>query len=284
MSRKLIEVQVSKNGTVSLGNAKSVPNLVPADRKKKPKKSTGKSHVAKIGGQRFSIANMGPGGGYTSGSVNSTELILEKTERFIEVKAATAAAGPPVVAAGDFLAIHTPWHPGSGSLPWLRNMSNAFTSYEILALEFTYVPAVPTNVAGAVALGFYEDLVDLVPTDMPQMLVNEQAIYAPVYAGTDGGTYLQRFGNPGGNVISFNIPKRCIADERGTPRRFKIATDAVLATLSDGTNSEKVSAQTYTPGRFVVASQGAPSAQICGQVFVRYRVKLTGAISISNQR
>jgi hypothetical protein len=248
---------------------------LPKNGAQKKQKKKQKGHVSTIGGQRFSVANLGPAGGYTYGVNGSTELTLEKTEDFIVVSTSATASA--------FNAISSCWHPGSADLAWLRNMSNSFTSYELLALEFTYVPAVPTTTAGAVSLGFYEDIIDSIPTTMGQMLVNEQAMYAPVYAGSDGGTFLQRFGNPGGNVLSFNIPKRCTHDERGTPRRFRIAKSTTFDALIAGTNSEKISAQSYSPGRFVVATEGAAASITVGHIFVRYRVKLTGAISLTNQ-
>lgn len=241
--------------------------------------------VRSVGGQRFSITNLGPSNGYTVGKSGSTELILEKTERFVSVKAAKAAAGPPVVLTGAFKAEEFNFHPGSSNLAWLQNMSNSFSSYSVLALEFTYVPSVPTTTTGAMSIAFYEDPLDATPADMGQILTSEQALFCPVYAGTDGGTYLQRFGSPPGNVVSFNVPKRCIMDERNTPRNFKVAKGSTVTSMkASGTLSDLSSVQLYSPGKLVVATEGCPDDLTVGAVFVRYRIKLMGAVSISNQQ
>lgn len=226
-----------------------------------------------IGGQRFSIANLGPSTGYSLSRPGSADLILEKTETF----SAVASTGT------TFQAKFSAFHPGSPDLGWLQNMSNSFSSYSVLALEFTYVPAVPTTTAGAVAIAFQEDPLDNTPTTMGQMLTSEQAMYCPVYAGADGGTYLQKFGAPPGNIVSFTIPPRCIKDENGAHKVYKMCKGSTLVGIYAGLNNAEVStAQMYSPGKLIVATEGVAAGTV-GQVFVRYRIKLMGPINISNQ-
>lgn len=229
-----------------------------------------------IGGQTFSKANLGVGRGNLSSGPLGTQMIVEKTEAWFTVKSSQTS--------GLFRSQEAYFHAMASALNWLPNMANAFTSYEVLRLEFTYVPAVPTTTGGAVSLAFLEDARDDTPSSMAQMLATEQSLYAPVYAGGEGGTFLQRFGSPSGNVISFEIPRHAICGADGTPKRFKVTRPANLDLALSGGIAGIYSVANYTPGKLVVSTEGITATDATmGQLFVRYKIRLSGSIAISNQ-
>lgn len=234
-----------------------------------------KAPNVEIGGQAFTLSNLGGGNASMSSGPGGTQMIVEKTEPILTVTAAGTA--------GQFRAQQEFLYPMNGNLLWLQNMANAFTSYEVLAFEVTYVPAVPTTATGAVSLAFYEDVLDDDPTSMGQMLISEQSLYAPVYAGGEGGRYLQRFGSPTGNVVSFMVPKHAYSDSNGNPKRFKVAKPVTVTTILGSDEVGKASLSDYLVGSLVVATEGCAAGQTIGQIFVRYKLRLSGTVSISNQ-
>lgn len=228
-----------------------------------------------VGGQRFAtVRNTGM---KIRTHQDSSTLEMERTEAFGTV----TASGAP---AGAFNCIGRFFYPMSPFLSWLRNFANSYSSYEILRLEFTYVPSVPTTTRGAVAMAFFTDLRDLLPTNMAQMLASEQSLYCPAYAGSDGGTFLQRFGAPTNNVVSFELPDHAIKYADGTPKMFKITNEAGFNAMQGTSNVGDATIGLYCPGELIIATEGAETTgQVFGQVFVRYHVRLKGPIQVSNQ-
>jgi len=225
--------------------------------------------ISKVGGQRFAKLTFAVTNSIVK-APDPTSLFLERTELFANVISSGTA--------GAFSALKFDFYPMVGSLQWLRNFANSYSQYEILRLEFTYVPQVPTTTAGSIAMAFYTDHLDSPPTSMAAILTTEQSLFAPCYAGGDGGSYLQRYGNPGGNVISFEVPKHAIAYADGTPKMFKIINEASYAAQSIATH------QLYSPGELVIASQGAVGTNFqFGNVFVRYSIRLRGPMGITMQ-
>lgn len=230
-----------------------------------------------VGGQAYSKVTYGTGRGSMASGSQGTSMVFEKTEAFIPVVTSNVS--------GQYSADDAPFHAMASGLSWLSNMANAFTTYEFLKVEFTYVPAVPTTTAGAFSFAFLEDLRDDVPTTMTQLLATEQSLYAPVYAGGEGGTYLQQFGAPSGNVISFQLPKHVLAGADGTPKRFRVTKDATLISTIAASDAGAYAGEAYSPGRLVYGTSGVlATVATVGQIFVRYRVRLSGAISIANQQ
>lgn len=268
--------KVVNSGATPATLSKVVRNII----SKIPRKSVGNGirpvGTVSVGGQAFTTSYLGTGKGNMSTTSAGTSMVVEKTEPIMTVISASTV--------NTFVTQAEWFYPMNINFNWLRNLANAFTSYEILQLEFTYVPAVPTTTAGAISLVFQGDLLDLNPANMGQMLCSEQSLYAPVYAGGEGGRYLQSFGSPSGNVIAFQLPKHLYADASGVPKRFKIATNTTFA-ASYATDVGKQALLNYTPGTLIVASEGITTAsQTLGQVFVRYKLRLSGSIQISQQR
>jgi hypothetical protein len=208
-------------------------------------------------------------------SQDASTLEMERTEAFGTVTASATAGGFQCV--GRF------FYPMSTFLSWLRNFANSYSSYELLRCEFTYVPSVPTTTRGAVALAFFTDLRDILPSNMAQMLASEQSLYCPAYAGSDGGTFLQRFGAPTNNVVSFELPDHAIKYADGTPKMFKITNESGFNAMQGTSNVGDATVGLYCPGELLIATEGADANQVLGQIFVRYHIRLKGPIQVSNQ-
>jgi len=237
-------------------------------RRRQPNRKKNDS-ISKVGGQRFAKLTFDTTNGMIK-APDPTSLFLERTELFANVISSSTA--------GAFSSLKFDFYPMVGGLQWLRNFANSYSQYEILRMEFTYVPQVPTTTAGSIAMAFYTDHLDAPPANMAAILTTEQSLFAPCYAGGDGGTYLQRYGNPGGNVISFEVPKHAIAYADGTPKMFKIINESTYLAQTVATH------QLYSPGELVVASQGASIANFqFGNVFVRYSIRLRGPMGITMQ-
>jgi hypothetical protein len=228
-----------------------------------------------VGGQNYSPISYSTGSYAGSISSNGNVMIVERTEPILTVAS--------VANAFNVQAIN--FHVMQPNLTWLTNMANSFTTYEVLRAEFTYVPLVPTTTAGGVTMAFAEDMRDDTPTTQSQMLAYEQGLMAPVYAGGEGGRYLQRFGSPGGNVVSFELPGHVIKDAAGVPKRFRVTKNTNLNAALTGTDAAVYSVEAYCPGRLLVATDGVAAANASvGQVFVRYKIRLSGSINIALQQ
>lgn len=226
-----------------------------------------------MGGQRFATVSAGT---MKLKSLDSSTLEMERTEAFGAVTTSTTA--------GLFSANTRAFYPMSGLLQWIRNFANSYSTYEVLKLEFTYVPGVPTTTAGTVALAFFTDFRDNTPSNMATMLSTEQSLLAPCYAGSDGGSHLQKFGAPSNNVVSFMVPDHVIKFADGTPRSFKICTESAFAAMQGVANVGDATVAIYSPGELIVATEGSTLAnQTFGQIFVRYRIRLKGPVPISLQ-
>jgi hypothetical protein len=230
-----------------------------------------------IGGQAFALSNLGTGSASMSLGPMGSQMIVEKTEPLMTITASSTAGAFGVQTEFCF--------PMNANFAWLQNMANAFSSYEVLAWEVTYVPSVPTTTTGSLSIAFYEDLVDDDPTTLAQMLVSEQALFAPVYAGGEGGRYLQKFGSPNGNIVSFMVPKHAICDALGAPKRFKVTKPTTITTItSNESELGRAALSDYIIGKVCVGTQGCTASQTVGQLFVRYKLRLSGTVSITNQK
>lgn len=235
------------------------------------------SNRQNVGGQSYSKVSYGNGRGNLVANTSGTTMVFEKTEAFTPVVTSNVS--------GQYSADNIPFHAMSNGLSWLSNMANAFTTYEFLKVEFTYVPSVPTTTAGAFSFAFMEDIRDDTPGNMNQLLATEQSLYAPVYAGGEGGTYLQQFGAPSGNVISFQLPRHVLALADGTPKRFRVTKDGTLRATIAASDAGAYAGEAYCPGRLVYGTQGVlATVATVGQIFVRYKIRLSGAIAIANQQ
>lgn len=235
-----------------------------------------RSGLLTVGGQNYAPVSYSSGTYSGKADSSGNVMVVEKTEPILAVGSL----------AGSFNLQEVTFHAMQPALTWLTNMANSFTTYEILKAEFTYVPLVPTTVAGGITMAFAEDLRDDNPTTQTQMLAYEQGLLAPAYAGGEGGRYLQRFGSPGGNVVSFELPQHVYKDSAGVPKRYRITKNSNLsAALTAGTNGSVYSTEAYCPGKLLVGTDGftVASANV-GQVFVRYKLRLSGAINIALQQ
>lgn len=225
-----------------------------------------------IGGQNASTVKFGGGMGNYNFSPNGSEFVIERTEPVLSVVGSGTA--------GNFGLQQIKVLP-MGPFRWLGNMANAFTSYEIQRMEFTYIPAVPTTTSGSISLSFQEDYRDDQPGSISDQLLSEQSLLAPVYGGTEGGRYLQRFGAPEGNVVSFEVPKHAIKGATGVPISFKIVKGSNFdAMVASGTEADLASTRQLSPGRVWIGTEGGTvNSQKFGQIFCRYRIKLHGAIA-----
>lgn len=225
-----------------------------------------------IGGQNSATVRFGGGMGNYNFNSNGSEFVIERTEPVLSVVGSATA--------GNFELQQIKVVP-MGPFRWLGNMANAFTTYEIQRMEFTYIPSVPTTSTGTVSLSFQEDYRDDAPASISDQLLSEQSMLAPVYGGTEGGRYLQRFGSPEGNVVSFEVPSHAIKNSNGVPISFKITKGANFDSLvASGTEAAFASTRQLSPGRVWIGTEGGSAAsQKFGQVFCRYRIKLYGAIA-----
>jgi len=246
------------------------------EKKRKNKKTYSKNQI-QVGGQQSAVIKFNRARGVYDFSQNGSEFVVERTEPALAVVASGTA--------GNFNLQQIKILPMGAGFRWLGNMANSFTSYQIQRMEVTYIPSVPTTATGAVSLSFQEDYRDNAPENIEDMLLSEQALYAPVYGGTDGGRYLQQFGSPDGNVVSFELPKHTFNIGDGTRRSFKIITNANFESLVGGDEASLAATREFSPGRVWIGTKGAATAsQNLGQIFIRYRIKLFGAIAFGLQQ
>lgn len=195
-------------------------------------------------------------------------MIVEKTEALSVVQTST----------DGYVAANQQFYPGSTGIPWLGTIAAAFTHYQILDCEFTYVPSVPTTQAGGFMMAFTGDYVDVAPATQEAFLQSEQAILAPVYAGTEGGRALQRFGFPSGDVVGFTVPKYTYnVGLTNTPETYRIVNSNTFNGLGS------IDKNLYSPGKLIYALNGVKGAAagtpiVCGQLFVRYKLRLLGSV------
>lgn len=198
----------------------------------------------------------------------TTSMIVEKTEAIGTVDLVTA-----------FTLSAKKIHCGSDGFPWLASISKSFVEFQILELEFTYVPTVPTNTAGAMMLAFVGDYQDANPANQSDFLQSEQAILGPVYSGTEGGRALQKFGFPAGDVVGFSVPKYtyCVGVSK-TPITYRICTQATFDAL------DAKEQNLYSPGKLIWATSGGTAVNTTvGQLFARYRIRLLGSVKADKQ-
>lgn len=196
-------------------------------------------------------------------------MVVEKTEA---IQAVTAIGTSYKEAFINF-------YPQSPLVPWLASISKSFAQYQILELEFTYVPGVPTTQAGVFMVAFAGDYNDIVPTTQEGFLQSEQSLMAPVYAGTEGGRALQYIGFPPGDVVGFSVPKYTYSlGSTNTPETYRIVSSSTFNTTL--ANQER---NFYSPGRLIYALNGVKDATptttlTVGQLFVRYKIRLLGSV------
>jgi len=202
----------------------------------------------------------------------TSSMIVEKTEALSDVKATGVA----------YEVKEQAFHVGSDLTPWLQSIGRSFVEYQILNLEFTYVPTVPTTTAGSFMMAFTGDYIDVNPADQPAFLQSEQALLGPVYSGTEGGRALQRFGFPNGDVVGFSVPKYtyCIGTT-ATPQTYRVVGNNTFTGY--GTTDKNK----YSCGKLIFATQGIKDATVAlpvtvGQLFVRYKIRLLGSVKPTN--
>lgn len=199
--------------------------------------------------------------------VGRTELVVEKTEA-LTTQVLTGASGALNIQTFVF-------HTGTSELSWLRNMANSFVEWQLLGLEYTYVPSVPTTQAGSVTIAIKGDYLDGTPTSQAEVQRYDLSVSAPVYAGMDGGSWINQWGLNHPNTIGVTMPDYMY--KFGTqPRTYRVVSDSTFNAMI---NTDK---NDYSPGALVVATSGTGiNAGSVGTVFVRYRVRLLGSVAIS---
>lgn len=237
----------------------------------KPKKRSGKAlkdNLVEVGGQRNVLITNAPP---IMRAVNSgrTELIVEKTE-CLATLITTGAAG-----AANFQQF--PFHSGSLDLNWLRNMSNSFAEWQLLAAEFTYVPSVPTTQAGTIVVAINGDYTDTTPAAIAELQRYDGAVTGPVYAGTDGGLRVNSWGLNHPNTVGV-VAQRYMFQYGNAPRTYRVVSATTFGAL--GTQDQN----NYSPFELIVATSGTGLASTSiGSMFVRYKVRLLGCTPISLQ-
>lgn len=237
----------------------------------RPKKRSGKAlkdNLVDIGGQRNVLITNAPP---ILRAVNSgrTELVVEKTECFTTL-ITTGAAG-----AVNFQQF--PFHAGATDFNWLRNMSNAFAEWQLLAAEFTYVPSVPTTQVGTIVMAINGDYTDSTPTVIAEVQRYDGAVTGPVYAGTDGGLRVNSWGLNHPNTVGI-VAQRYMFQYGGAPRTYRVLSSGTFNALAAADQNN------YSPFEVIVATSGTGlSSQTVGSLFVRYKVRLLGSAPISLQ-
>lgn len=263
------EVDLDSNGRTR--NKKKIKNTAGAVTYR-TRNGTIRDAGSSVGGQSYVKFQ---GLGSVLGGFSGTDLSVERTEAMYTVVSSSTANAFRCESLTQF--------PCFSGFNWLKNMANSYSEYEVHRIEYTYVPGVPTTTGGTVAMSFYTDMRDTQPNNLAEILASEQSLMAPVYAGGDGGTYLQRFGAPAGNVVSFEVPQHVIRYSNSIPKRYKMTSDGGMSAILGAANGQAVANQ-YAYGKLNVASSGVASASlVLGTVFVRYRIKLFGPIPIGNQ-
>lgn len=198
-----------------------------------------------------------------------TEIILERTEA-LSTSVTTGVAGA--------LNIQSYFvHPGSTEFSWLRNMSNAFAEWQLMKMEFTYVPSVPTTQIGSVAIALRPDYGDTFPGTLAEVQRYDGSVSGPVYAGTDGGLWVNQWGINYPNVVGLTVPDYMFKFDK-SHRTYRVVSDATFNGLSNADKNQ------YSPCAFVVATAGtATSSTAVGTIFARYKVRLFGATPITLQ-
>lgn len=251
--------------------ANSTPALTPVPMKLKKPKSKKKrvtDNIVDIGGQRNVLITNAPP---LIRSLNNgrTELIVEKTECHSTL-ITTGVAGAT--------AFQTyPFHSGSSEMNWLRNMSNAFAEWQLLAAEFTYVPSVPTTQLGTIVMAICPDYLDANPSTIAELQRYDGAVTGPVYAGTDGGLRVNSWGMNHPNTVGV-VAQPYMYQFGREPRTYRVLSDSKFNGLVSEDKNE------YSPFRVTVGTSGTGlGASTVGSLFVRYRVRLLGSAPISLQ-
>lgn len=242
--------------------------LAPYTRPPISKKKKAKDNLVDIGGQRNVLITNAPPL-IRSLNTGRTELIVEKTECHSSL-ITTGTAGAT--------AFQTyPFHSGSTEMNWLRNMSNAFAEWQLLAAEFTYVPSVPTTQLGTIVMAVCADYSDATPSTIAELQRYDGAVTGPVYAGTDGGLRVNSWGINHPNTVGVVAHPYMFQFGR-EPRTYRVLSDTKFNALSNEDKNE------YSPFRVTVGTTGVGSGPTTvGSLFVRYRVKLLGSTPISLQ-
>lgn len=223
-----------------------------------------KKILANIGGQQIPVSKISGSPQGVMGQENgTTSMVVVKTEPIFQVIGDTGFS----VSGVDF-------YPQGAVLPWLSSISKSFVEYQVLDIEFTYVPYVPTTTTGSVSIAWTGDYADSDPATMLAMLASEQSMIAPVYAGSEGGQALQQFGIPKGNVVGFKVPRYTYC-EGGRPKTFRNLGETKFSAATVEMRNQ------YSPGRLLVAVSGMASNATVGYVFVRYKIKLLGSVKAS---
>lgn len=198
-----------------------------------------------------------------------TMLVVEKTECFSTL-ITTGAAGAVNIQQFAF-------HSGSSDLNWLRNMANSFAEWQLLAAEFTYVPAVPTTQVGSIVMALNGDYTDTSATQISEIQRYDGAVTGPVYAGTDGGLRVNTWGLNHPNTVGVVAPQYMY--QFGTqPRTYRVLSSGTFNALAPADQNN------YSPFEVLVGTSGTGlSSQTVGSLFCRYRVRLLGSVPISLQ-
>lgn len=223
-----------------------------------------------VGGQRVNKRFKG------QSAITSEMVMLNGVQTMVVEK--TEALTTVVATAATYLGGEQNFYPSSTGIPWLSSISQSFTQYQILELEFTFVPNVPTTQAGSFMMAWTGDYQDTVPSSQAIFLQTEQALLAPVYAGTEGGRALQHFGFPKGDVVGFSVPKYTYTvGTSKQPNTYKILSNLTFSGLGN------IDKNLYSPGRLLFGVNGVKDATALlpitvGQLFVRYKVRLLGSV------
>lgn len=266
LAKALIDCGITKEDLATAMPKGAKRKAMVSDKKNKIPKEVfvgGQDATVKFAQSRAITSNMS--------MVNGVQtMIVEKTEAVDTIQTTSSA----------FVAAARPFIPQSTNFPWLSSISSAFTEYQVLELEYTYVPSVPTTQGGNIMLAFTGDYSDSNPADQNSFLQSEQALLAPVYAGGAGGRALQKFGFPPGDVVGFSVPKYTYSlGTTNMPITYRIASSTSF------TSANVIEKNTLSPGQLVYAVNGVtvtPSTTlVVGQLFVRYKIRLLGSVKAS---
>jgi len=144
-----------------------------------------------------------------------------------------------------FTAVSYSVNPGlPGSFPWLSTLARSYESYRLESLEFRFETQAATTTTGTVILALDYDASDSAPTSKTQAMSYRGSVRSPPWSDSDHKS------------LKEDISKRSSYYTRGG---------------ATGTNQD---IKLYDTGNLYVCTQGQANANLIGELYVDYRIRL----------
>jgi len=185
----------------------------------------------------------------TSDSVSATGAQYQTTAGGVIITHRAMILNPAPTSAG-FTSWKMPLNPGLAAFaPWLSRMADQYTRYRFLKLEYTFVPRVAATTAGTVAFS---------STTNPSTPAPGNLSDAMQYDFASDGSVREKLGWPS------------LRAKTGRAFRNAIGGTRLIRTKFYGNDILPL----YDPGFVLFITEGVPTGQVLGDVWVDYSVEL----------